>query len=63
MDLDRELIRLGAEQRSCDADPVAEIELLDDGVGLFGEQIFFEVHLEAIGPVLQDGKSSLPETA
>ena len=34
MNLDREFVRLGTKQRSGDPDPVAKIQLFDNGIGL-----------------------------
>ena len=61
MYLDCKFICLGAKEHSGHADPVSEIELFCDGVGLLGEQIFLEVDLQAVLSVLQHGKAGLPK--
>jgi hypothetical protein len=61
--LDGEFVRLGSEKNARHADPIAEIELFRDGIGLLGQQIFFEIHLQPVGPVLQHGEGRLAEAA
>ncbi len=57
---DRRLPRLRAEERPLDADPIAQIEQGEPGVGLCAERALAEVQLEAARPVGDLGEGRLP---
>jgi hypothetical protein len=60
---DGELVGLGPEQCPRHADPVAEVQLLDDRVGLRRKKILLQIRLQPVGAVLHHGKCGLPEPA
>lgn len=59
----RQLALVGLEDRPLDGDDVADVPLLESGVGLFAERAALEVDLDAAAAVLQRGEAGLAHDA
>src|SRR5215211_5000201 len=60
--MDRELVRLRAEQPALDADGVAEVEQLEDAEVAFGHRVLPHVGLNAVAAIGKDEEIRLSET-